>query len=111
MLGYFIEVTSRHADKMGEPFIHRQTMTNAMRFTTTELGELARSISEAADKALAVELELLATLVQEVVAQAGEIAVAAAAMARLDLATAFALLAVERRYSRPAHRPLVDVPD
>ena len=76
-------------------------MTNAMRFTTTELGELARSISEAADKALAVELELLATLVQEVVAQAGEIAVAAAAMARLDLATAFALLAVERRYSRP----------
>ena len=101
VLGYFIEVTSRHADKMGEPFIHRQTMTNAMRFTTTELGELARSISEAADKALAVELELLATLVQEVVAQAGEIAVAAAAMARLDLATAFALLAVERRYSRP----------
>ncbi len=101
VLGYFIEVTSRHADKMGEPFIHRQTMTNAMRFTTTELGELARSISEAADKALAVELELLATLVQEVVAQAGKIAVAAAAMARLDLATALALLAVERRYSRP----------
>ena len=101
VLGYFIEVTSRHADKMGEPFIHRQTMTNAMRFTTTELGELARSISEAANKALAVELELLATLVQEVIAQAGEIAVAAAAMARLDLATAFALLAVERRYSRP----------
>ena len=101
VLGYFIEVTSRHADKMGEPFIHRQTITNAMRFTTTELGELARSISEAADKALAVELELFATLVQEVVAQAGEIAVAAAAMARLDLATAFALLAVERRYSRP----------
>ena len=101
VLGYFIEVTSRHADKMGGPFIHRQTMTNAMRFTTTELGELARSISEAADKALAVELELFATLVQEVVAQAGEIAVAAAAMARLDLATAFALLAVERRYTRP----------
>ena len=41
VLGYFIEVTSRHADKMGGPFIHRQTMTNAMRFTTTELGELA----------------------------------------------------------------------
>ncbi|MEC8137261.1 MAG: DNA mismatch repair protein MutS, partial [Pseudomonadota bacterium] len=101
VLGYFIEVTSRHADKMGGPFIHRQTMTNAMRFTTTELGELARSISEAADKALAVELELFATLVQEVVAQAGEIAVAAAAMARLELATAFALLAVERRYTRP----------
>ena len=101
VLGFFIEVTSRHADKMGDPFIHRQTMTNAMRFTTTELGELARAISEAADKSLGIEIELFETLVQEVVAQAGEIAITAAAMARLDLAVAFAFLAVERRYSRP----------
>ena len=50
--GYFIEVTARNVDKMGETFIHRQTMANAMRFTTTELGDLARAISEAGDKAL-----------------------------------------------------------
>ena len=101
VLGYFIEVTARHADKMQEPFIHRQTMTNAVRFTTTELGELARSISEAGDKALAVELELFDGLVQEVVAAAGDIAVTAAAMARLDFAAALAELATANRYTRP----------
>ncbi len=37
-------------------FIHRQTMANAMRFTTVELGELEQSIATAADKALALEL-------------------------------------------------------
>ena len=101
VLGFFIEVTLRHADKMGDLFIHRQTMTNAMRFTTTELGELARAISEAADKSLGIELELFVTLVQEVVAQAGGIAMTASAMARLDLAVALAFLAVERHYARP----------
>ncbi len=101
MLGYFIEVTARHAEKMGEPFIHRQTMANAMRFSTAELGDLARSISEAADKALAVELALFEKLVAEVLEQAGAIAVAAAAMARLDFAAGMAALAAERRYTRP----------
>ena len=39
VLGYFVEVTSLHAPKLNsqEAFIHRQTMTNATRFTTIEL--------------------------------------------------------------------------
>lgn len=101
VLGYFIEITARHADKMGEQFIHRQTMANAMRFTTAELGELARSISEAGDKSLAVEMELFDGLVKDVTDQAGAIAVTAAAMARIDFAAGLATLAMERRYSRP----------
>ena len=101
VLGYFIEVTARNADKMGETFIHRQTMANAMRFTTTELGDLARAISEAGDKALAVELELFDGLTEDVLARAGVIALAAAAMARLDVAAALAALASEQGFARP----------
>ncbi len=101
VLGYFVEVTARHAEKIGEPFIHRTTMANAVRFSTTELADLARAISEAGDKALGVELELFDELVAAVLAQGGEIATAARAVARLDLAAGFASLAGERRYTRP----------
>jgi DNA mismatch repair protein MutS len=102
VLGYFIEITPIHADKMGEQdFIHRQTLAGAVRYSTVELAELARAISEAADKALAVELRLFEDLVGEVTGRAEPLARMAAALARLDVAAAGAELAAERRYCRP----------
>jgi DNA mismatch repair protein MutS len=101
VLGYFIEVTPRHADKMGEGFIHRQTLASAVRYTTTELADLARDISEAAEKALAVELRLFDDLVDETTARADPIAAAAAGLATLDVASALADLALARHYCRP----------
>ncbi|MGF7173719.1 DNA mismatch repair protein MutS [Azospirillum doebereinerae] len=106
VLGYHIEVTATHADKLmsgeaREVFMHRQTMANAVRFGTVELSDLERRISEAADKALAVELDLFADLVEEVTSRADAIAQAAHALAALDVATSLAELAAERRYSRP----------
>ena len=58
MLGYFIEVTAQHGEKLLAPplnatFIHRQTLAGQVRFTTTELGELEAKIASAADRALA----------------------------------------------------------
>ena len=57
MLGYFVEVTAQHGDKLLAPplnatFIHRQTLAGQVRFTTTELGELEAKIASAADRAL-----------------------------------------------------------
>ncbi|MPY73148.1 MAG: DNA mismatch repair protein MutS [Alphaproteobacteria bacterium] len=101
VLGYFIEVTPRFADRMGADFIHRQTMANAVRYATTELADLARRISEAADKAVAIELQLFDDLAGEVTARADAIALAAAALAELDVAAALADLAAERRFCRP----------
>ena len=103
VLGYFVEVTALHADKvMGhDTFIHRQTMANAVRFTTVELGELERDLAQAADKALALEVEIFAGLVQAVLEAADAISLAAAALARLDVASGLAELAVDRRYVRP----------
>ena len=62
VLGYFIEVTAGNAGSMTDTaeakarFIHRQTMANAMRFTTTELADLESRIANAADRALRIEL-------------------------------------------------------
>jgi DNA mismatch repair protein MutS len=103
VLGYFVEVTALHAEKvMGhDTFIHRQTMANAVRFTTVELGELERDLAQSADKALALEVEIFAGLVQAVLETADAISLAAAALARLDVASGLAELAVDRRYVRP----------
>ncbi len=101
VLGYFVEVTPTHAEKIAEPFIHRQTLASAVRYATVELGELEDKIRSAAEKALALELELFADLVGEVTARADEIALAALALAALDVATALAELAVGRDYVRP----------
>jgi DNA mismatch repair protein MutS len=62
VLGYFIEVTQQNAERTDRHdeakgrFIHRQTLANAMRFTTTELADLESRIANAADRALAIEL-------------------------------------------------------
>ncbi len=101
VLGYFIEVGTSHIEAMGEPFIHRQTLGSAVRYTTVELGELEDRIRSAGEKALALELELFADLVGEVTALAEEIARAARSLAELDVGAALAELAVVRNYARP----------
>jgi DNA mismatch repair protein MutS len=106
VLGYFVEVTAQHADKlMGAPlnatFIHRQTLAGQVRFTTTELGDLEAKIANAADRALALELETFENLAANVIAASAEIRTAAEALARLDVAAGLAQLAAERNYVRP----------
>ncbi|GAB3117535.1 DNA mismatch repair protein MutS [Novispirillum itersonii] len=108
ILGYFIEVPAKRADTMlaarkdgDSPYIHRQTMASAVRFTTVELSELEDRIRGAGDKALALELELFTALVTDTLAQAAEIARAAQALAALDVLSGLAELASERQYSRP----------
>ncbi|PRD43473.1 DNA mismatch repair protein MutS [Phyllobacterium phragmitis] len=107
VLGYFIEVTANHhaimtgSDEAKGRFIHRQTMANAMRFTTTELAELESKIANAADRALSIELAIFDTLTNETVAHADAIRAGAAALAVLDVSASLAALAEEQGYCRP----------
>jgi DNA mismatch repair protein MutS len=107
VLGYFVDVTAQHGEKLlGAPlnatFIHRQTLAGQVRFTTTELGELEAKIANAAERALAMELEIFDRLAATATAANATIKEAAAALAVVDVATALATLAVERDYVRPA---------
>ena len=101
VLGYFIEVTAVNAKKLQEPFIHRQTMANAMRFITPELSELEQKINSAAEQVLTLELQIFADLVQEIVLRANDIAKTARALAGIDVSAAFGHLAEEKHYCRP----------
>jgi DNA mismatch repair protein MutS len=101
VLGYHIDIGPNHASKMGEGFIHRQTLASSMRYSTVELGALESKIASAADKALALEMKLFDDLVAEATGQATEIARCAASLAALDVASALAELAVTDRFMRP----------
>ena len=87
VLGYYIEMPNKHGEQLitksrdgdagSAKFVHRQSLANAMRFTTVELADLDDCIRSAADKALALERSLFADLAKEVEVRAVDIAAAA----------------------------------
>lgn len=114
VLGYFIDVPSKHGNSLlvkegdtDNPFIHRQTLANSMRFTTAELSELERDIMQAGEKSLALELSLFKTLIDDVLKQAEDLHGLAESLAKLDVYAGLAQLAEEQSYSRPT---LTDAP-
>jgi DNA mismatch repair protein MutS len=109
VLGYFIEVTQQHADKLmpsknedgKDMFRHRQTMAGAVRFSTDELASLASRISEAAESALALETALFDEMTLLAIAHGEALSAIADALSTLDVASALGELAIAARYVRP----------
>ncbi len=95
VLGYFIDVTARNADAMQNgphagDFIHRQTLASAMRFTTTELGELDGRIARADEESKARELDIFNDLVLKAENLSTQLRAAADALAAIDVAAGLA---------------------
>ena len=106
VLGYFIETTATHAEKMlsaplSETYIHRQTTANQVRFTTVELSEIETRILNAGNLALEIEKRLYTRLSDAILAEAGALNGAARGLAELDLVTALADLARGENWQRP----------
>ncbi len=106
MLGYFIELNQQAGEQLLDAnhagqFIHRQTMANATRFTTTELTGLEQKISLAANRARSIELEIFVKLVDETCQRAAMLHTLSDALAQLDVYCALAELAVAQNYVRP----------
>ena len=107
ILGYFIEVTQTNAKPLTEAplastFRHRQTMSNAMRFTTDELQDIEGRIASAAERAFAIEQEIFNELSAAIAREERVLSDIAAALAELDHTTALAHLAHHERYVRPS---------
>jgi DNA mismatch repair protein MutS len=106
ILGYFVEVTANAAETLLKPplnetFRHRQTMANAVRLTTTELAEAEARITGAADRALAIELEIFDELTALALENERTLSAIAAAQAELDHYCGLAEIAEEQNYCRP----------
>ena len=106
VLGYFVEVTATHAEKMlsaplNETFKHRQTTANQVRFTTVPLSEMETRILNAGGRALEIEKRLYDSLKAAILDESAGVSQVARAMGELDLATALADLARGEDWCRP----------
>ena len=106
VLGYFIETTTTHADKMFSPplsetFIHRQTTANQVRFTTLPLSEIETRILNAGNHAIEIEKRHYEAFRAAVLQESGPISGAARALAEIDLAAALADLAAAEDWVEP----------
>ncbi|MFL4469364.1 DNA mismatch repair protein MutS [Tateyamaria armeniaca] len=106
VLGYFIEVTATHADKMmsvplSETFIHRQTTANQVRFTTVDLSSLETRILNAGSQAIEIEKRHYERLKGLVLDAAPQISQTSRALAEIDLTTGLAHLAVTENWCKP----------
>jgi DNA mismatch repair protein MutS len=106
VLGYFIETTATHAERMLSPplserYIHRQTTAGQVRFTTVELSEMETRILNAGNHALEIEKRHFDTLRRIVLDCAGPIGAAARALAEVDLTAAWADIAVAEDWCEP----------
>ena len=106
VLGYFVDVTSTHAEKMlsaplTETFIHRQTTAGQVRFTTVPLSEMETKILNAGNLTLEIEKRHYASLRQAILDRAAGLSATARAIAEIDLAAAFADLAADESWAEP----------
>ena len=106
ILGYFVEVTQLNAKPLQSPphdtlFRHKQTMANAVRFTTPGLIEIEGAMATASERALGIEQEVFAELCGLVLADAEALGEAAASLAELDHLCGLATLAWRENYVRP----------
>ncbi|WP_374643000.1 DNA mismatch repair protein MutS [Tabrizicola sp.] len=104
VLGYFIETTTTHEDRMRampELFIHRQTTAGQVRFTTLALSEIETRILNAGNHALEIERRHYAALKAAILDVSAAIAQAARALAEIDLAAGFADLSAEENWCEP----------
>lgn len=106
VLGFFVEVPAAHGQKLleaphRETFIHRQTLANAMRFTTTELADLEGRIAQAQGAALEIEQAIFTRLRDGTLATTSQLQGLADALAELDVTAALAEVSATRGYCRP----------
>ncbi len=102
-LGYVIEAPAQAIERLqAHPELTlRQAMANGARFGNTELADLDRRISEAAERTAARERLVFATLIETVLAQSDALSACADTLARLDVLQSCARLAEGGRWCRP----------
>jgi DNA mismatch repair protein MutS len=102
-IGYVIEAPSVSVEKLrAHPDLTlRQGMANGARFSSVELSELDRRISEAAERASARERIVLGHLIEQALKISDALAAAADALAGVDVAQSCARLAESGTWCRP----------
>ena len=101
VFGYYLEVRNTHKDSVPAEWIRKQTLVNAERYITEELKEYEQKILGAEERIYALEAQIYSELVRKIQENISLIQNNCRILARLDVLSGFAELAVSNRYCRP----------
>jgi len=100
-IGWFIEVTATHEDKVPEEWTRKQQMTNGNRYVTDELREQDDLLLTAESKSKSIEYGLFCSLRDRVRQHANQLAQIASKVAAIDVLQCFASTARQRSWVKP----------
>ncbi len=101
VFGYYIELSKSNTHLAPDDYVRKQTLVNAERYITPELKEYEALILNAEERILEIESRLFKELCEAISVHAKRLLKTARAIARLDVVTALAEVAVREGYVRP----------
>lgn len=102
VFGYYIEITNTHKDKVPKDrYERKQTLANAERYLTKELGELESKVLSAQAKRIELETQIFSELIAAALKEGQRLLRLAGLWAEVDVVTSLAWLAIEQNYVRP----------
>ncbi|MHB8481236.1 MAG: DNA mismatch repair protein MutS [Nitrospiria bacterium] len=99
--GYYIEISKGKLDRVPDRYHRKQTLTNAERYTISELSEFEIKINESEKSIKELELALFENVRRRISEESSRILSMANTLAILDLLNSFAEIARENHYVRP----------
>ena len=101
VFGYYLEVRNTYKDSVPQEWIRKQTLVNAERYITEELKEYEQKILGAEERIYVLESQIYGELVAKIQSNISAIQKNCRILARLDVLSGFADLAVTNGYCRP----------
>ncbi len=101
IFGYYIEVSQSNLAQVPEDYIRKQTLVGGERFITPELKEYESMILNARDRLAELETALFRRVCHQLATASERILALANALAKLDVFSALAEVAVRYSYVRP----------
>jgi DNA mismatch repair protein MutS len=102
VFGYFIEITKSNLHRVPDGWHRKQTTATGERYITAELKEHEEQVLGADDRRVRLEQDRFVALRGRVATELARLQALARAVARVDVLSAFAELAVRHRYVRPS---------
>ena len=100
-IGWYIEVTKTHLDKVPEDWKRKQQMTNGNRYITEELVEWEDRLMNAASKANTIEYNMFRDLRDRCREKSRTLGMISSNVAKIDVLQSFAYIARSRSWNRP----------
>ena len=101
ILGFFIEVTKSHTDKIPEYFIRKQTLVNSERYFTEKLKSTEMTILNSKDKIDSLEYDIYEEIRNNVLNNYDKILKVTDVIANIDVFSNFAYIAKKNSYTKP----------